>query len=218
MAQLFGPGADVVVRVVLVAIVVTPFLIVGGLYVWSGSAYHTRAGETVEQPVPFSHAHHVGELGLDCRFCHASVETGRFAGMPATQVCMTCHSQVWTNAAMLAPVRDSLARDRPIAWVRVNNLPDYVYFDHSVHVAKGVPCQACHGEVADMPLTRQAAPLTMGWCLDCHRDPGPHLRPRAAEFDTTWTDIGDPAKRGAALIAAYHVKTAGLTDCSTCHR
>ncbi|HEY3887453.1 MAG TPA: cytochrome c3 family protein [Caulobacteraceae bacterium] len=218
MAQLFGPGADVVARIVLVALVVTPFLIVGSLYVWAGSPYHTRAGETVAQPILFSHAHHVGELGLDCRFCHASVETGRFAGMPATEVCMTCHSQIWTNAPMLAPIRESLAKDQPIQWVRVNNLPDYVYFDHSVHVAKGVPCEACHGRVADMPLMRQAAPLTMGWCLDCHRNPGPNLRPREAEFDTRWTGVGDPAKRAAALMAAYHVSTAGLTDCATCHR
>jgi hypothetical protein len=218
MAQLFRPGADVAVRWALVALLAFPFVLVASLYVWAGSPYRTGQDRTIDQAVPFSHQHHVGELGIDCRFCHETVETARFAGLPPTHTCMTCHSQIWTNAAMLAPVRESLVDGKPLVWTRINNLPDYVYFDHSVHIAKGVGCASCHGPVALMPLMRQAAPLTMGWCLDCHRNPGPNLRPRSAIFDTLWKPTGDPVARGRALMAAYHVDTRGLTDCSTCHR
>ena len=136
--------------------------------------------------MPFSHQHHVGGLGLDCRYCHAGVETSPVAGLPPTHTCMTCHSQLYTQTAMLAPVRESLANNKPIHWNKVNRLPDYVYFDHSIHIAKGVGCTTCHGDVTSMPLMRQAAPLTMGWCLDCHRDPAPNLRPVADVFDPNW--------------------------------
>jgi hypothetical protein len=221
MAQLFRPGADVVLRLILVAVVCTPFLLVGGFYAFARSPYHTGAGETVEQPVPFSHQHHAADLGIDCRYCHTGVETNRVAGLPPTSTCMTCHSPVWTNAALLAPVRESLASGRPIAWVRVNNLPDYVYFDHSVHIAKGVGCVECHGQVDQMALTRQVAPLTMGFCIDCHRNPGPHLRPPAAEFNMGWQRPKTLAGRqtlAQRLMEMNRVHPAGLTDCSTCHR
>ncbi len=221
MAQLFRPGADVALRLALMAMVCAPFLLVGGLYAFASSPYHTGASETVQQRVPFSHQHHAGDLGIDCRYCHTGVETGRIAGIPPTSTCMTCHSQVWTNAALLAPVRESLAHGAPLPWVRVNNLPDYVYFDHGIHVAKGVGCSECHGRMDRMALTRQIAPLTMGFCLDCHRDPAPRLRPVGAEFDMAWTPPANGAERQALarhLMAVNRVHTAGLTDCATCHR
>ena len=174
---------------------------------------------TRDQPVPFSHEHHVGGLGLDCRYCHTSVEKARFAGLPPTETCMTCHSQIWTNAQMLAPVRASLAENKPIRWQRVHKLPGYVYFDHSIHIAKGVGCSTCHGPVHEMKLTRQAAPLTMKWCLDCHRDPAKNLRPRDAVFDPELDSLRMTSEAsGQKLIAAYHIRTDHLTDCSTCHR
>src|SRR5579875_4044435 len=217
MAQLFRPGADTVMRVALVCAVLLPFAGVALAYAVRNTPYVTEQAVTIEQPVPFSHKHHVGDLGLDCRYCHEGVTNSRFADMPPTSTCMTCHSQIWTNAAMLAPVRESLAKDRPLLWRRVNNLPDYVYFDHSIHIAKGVGCSSCHGDVKQMALTKQAQPLTMGWCLSCHRDPGKNLRPPDQIFDTSIFPHNDAAE-GARLVRFYHVRTEGLTDCSTCHR
>lgn len=216
--QIFRPGANSLSRVVLGALAAAPVLLVGMGYQITRSSYVTSQDITRRQPIPFSHAHHVGDDGIDCRYCHTSVEKARFAGMPATEVCMTCHSQLWTNAEMLAPVRKSLADNVPIRWKRVHNLPDYVYFDHSVHVTNGVGCSTCHGPIEQMKLTRQAAPLTMGWCLDCHRDPAPALRPREAVFDQTWTPPKDQAEQGRKLLAQYHIQTEHLTDCSRCHR
>src|SRR4051812_10751932 len=195
-----------------------PVVAVGLGYTLMKSPYVTNEGLTREQPVLFSHAHHVGGLGLDCRYCHTSVSTARFAGVPPTETCMTCHSQLWTNAPMLAPVRKSLASNTPIHWHRVHVLPDYVYFDHSIHVAKGVGCSTCHGAVDRMPLTRQAAPLTMGWCLDCHRDPEAALRPKDKIFDMDWTPPKDQLAQGRRLMTEYHIDTTHLTDCSKCHR
>jgi hypothetical protein len=160
----------------------------------------------------------VGDLGIDCRMCHSGVETAAFAGLPPTHTCMTCHSQVWTNAAMLAPVRDSLASGKPLHWQRVNRLPDYVYFDHSIHVAKGVGCSTCHGAVQTMALMRQEQPLTMGWCLQCHRHPEQFIRPEAEIFNMSWTPPKDQQTQGAELIRRYLIHTDHLTDCSTCHR
>jgi hypothetical protein len=218
MAQIFRPAADTILKVTLAGAAALPVLLFGSAYAIMRSPYVTDQNVVREQPVPFSHKHHVGELGLDCRYCHTSVEKTRFAGMPPTQTCMTCHSQLWTQARMLAPVRESLRTGHPIAWRRVHNLPEYVYFDHAIHVAKGVGCSTCHGRVDTMPLMRQAAPLTMSWCLGCHRVPAPKLRPLDRIFDMTWTPPPDQAERGRALMAEHHVSTAGLTDCSTCHR
>src|SRR5215472_1095117 len=176
MVQIFRPAADTVARVALVSILVVPFLAIAVAYLVMRSSYITNQNVTLEQPVPFSHEHHISGLGLDCRYCHSGVETSAVAGIPPTHTCMTCHSQLYTQAAMLAPVRQSLADGQPIRWNKVNKLPDYVYFDHSIHIAKGVGCTTCHGDVAHMPLMRQAAPLTMQWCLDCHRNPAPALR------------------------------------------
>ena len=218
MPQLFRPGADTIARTLLVGILVMPFVSIGLAYAVMRSPYITGQSVTVTQPVPFSHRHHVGGIGLDCRYCHTSAESARFAGLPPTMTCMTCHSQLYTQTAMLAPVRESLAQHRPIHWQRVNRLPDYVYFDHSIHLAKGVGCTTCHGAVAEMPLMQQAAPLTMQWCLDCHRDPKPYLRPQAAVFDPFWSAPSDQRERGRQLFADYHIKTEHLTDCSKCHR
>jgi hypothetical protein len=189
-----------------------------GLGVFYRSDYVTGAHEAVRQPVPFSHAHHVGQLGIDCRYCHQSAETAAFAGMPATQTCMNCHEQIWVGAELLKPVRESWKTGAPLRWQRVHNLPGFVYFDHSVHVAKGVGCAECHGRVDAMPLTWQEKPLTMGWCLDCHRDPAPRLRPRAEVFDMSW-ERGPDDPSGAQLAGDYRVRDAHtLTSCSTCHR
>jgi hypothetical protein len=204
--------------VVLVSVLVAPFIVIGLGYAVTRSQYVTQASITRDQPVPFSHEHHVTGLGLDCRYCHASVERSPVAGVPPTHTCMTCHSQLFTQAAMLAPVRTSLAEDRPIHWRRVNELPGYVYFDHSIHIAKGVGCVTCHGPVGAMPLMRQYQSLTMGWCLDCHRDPTPHLRPHNAVFDPEWKPPANQADEGKKLLIAYHIDIKHLTDCSVCHR
>ena len=216
--QIFRPGADTVARIVLASLAIGPALAIGGAYALMRSPYVTDQDVTRNQPVPFSHEHHVGGLGIDCRYCHTSVERARFAGLPPTETCMTCHSQLWTNAELLRPVRESLATGTPIHWQRVHNLPDYVYFDHSVHVAKGVGCSTCHGAVETMPLMRQAKPLTMAWCLGCHRDPAPELRPLGAVFDQAWTAKAGSAETGHVRLAERGIDIRRLTDCSICHR
>ena len=216
--QIFRHGANTIARLLLACIGAVPILAAGAAYQIVGSPYTTGQNVTRNQPIPFSHEHHVGGLGLDCRYCHTSVETARFAGLPPTETCMTCHSQIWTNAKMLAPVRASLAENKPIAWQRVHRLPDYVYFDHSIHIAKGVGCTTCHGPVDQMKLMRQAAPLTMQWCLDCHRNPEKAIRPREAVFDPKWTAPSNQKKAGQQLMAKYHIHVDHLTDCSVCHR
>jgi len=216
--QIFRPAANTIARVVLIAIVVGPFLLIGLAYAVMRSSYITGQNVALHQPIPFSHKHHVGDDGIDCRYCHTSVEKSAFAGLPPTTTCMTCHSQLFTNAAMLAPVRNSLAEHKPIHWQRVHRLPDYVYFDHSVHIAKGIGCTTCHGPVGTMPLMRQEAPLTMGWCLDCHRNPAPHLRPPSQIFSLNWAPPKDQLEQSKKLLVQYHIQTEHLTDCSRCHR
>jgi hypothetical protein len=218
MPQIFRPYADTVARIVLVTILVGPFVAIGIAYAVMRSEYITDQSITLNQPVPFSHVHHVGDFGLDCRYCHTGVETSTVAGIPPTHTCMTCHSQLYTQSEMLRPVRASLADNQPIRWNKVNKLPDYVYFDHSIHIAKGVGCSTCHGAVDHMPLMRQAAPLTMGWCLNCHRDPTPYLRPAADVFDPDWHASANQTQRGRMLLAHYLIDTKHLTDCSVCHR
>jgi hypothetical protein len=217
MASIFRPSANLAAATTLLA---TAAVIVGGIgWWWIGprTNYATAIGWPSHQPVPFSHQHHVAGLGIDCRFCHTSVEVSSNAGLPPTYTCMTCHSQIWTNAAVLAPVRESLANDTPIAWNRVTDLPDYVYFNHSIHIAKGVGCSSCHGDVAGMPLTYKARTLSMGFCLECHRDPASQLRPADQIYNTQWQRTSDTPPAGA-LMAAYHVGGRTLTDCSICHR
>ncbi|HEY5610574.1 MAG TPA: cytochrome c3 family protein [Thermoanaerobaculia bacterium] len=174
----------------------------------------TRQNMAIEQPVPFSHQHHVAGLGIDCRYCHTSVETSAFAGIPPTSTCMNCHAQIWTNAAMLQPVRSSFQTGAPIHWVRVHTLPDFVKFDHSIHVNKGVGCVSCHGRVDEMPLMRQAERLSMEWCLSCHRAPEKHLRPKDRVFDLAWTPENQE-ETGIELMKQYRVRK--VTHCSACH-
>jgi hypothetical protein len=213
--QLFGPRLVLGIRLGMLGLLLLfPALV--AFAVWRESAYQAL-GDPVPQPIPFSHKHHVGDDGIDCRYCHTTVETSRHAGLPATAICLSCHSQLYTDAAVLQPLRDSARTGQPIAWQRVHSLPDFVFFDHSVHVAKGVGCVECHGRIDQMPITWRSQPLQMQWCLGCHRDPGPHLRPPQQVFDMTPEPLS-PAQ-GRALAQVLHVEsTRRLTDCSTCHR
>jgi cytochrome c7-like protein len=181
-------------------------------------APHPAIGTPAEQIVPFSHKHHVGDIGLDCRYCHTAVEQSAFAGIPPTHTCMTCHSELFTQQPMLAPVVQSFASGDSLQWNRIHDLPDFVYFNHSIHIAKGVGCATCHGPIDRMPLTWRVAPLTMQWCLDCHRAPEKYLRPVERVFDMAWRPSGDQLALGRRLVAAYHIHKSSLTDCSTCHR
>ena len=220
MSQLFRPGANTLARLSLSALVLIPALLmlVGAILARSGNA--TGEGRFVEQTVPFSHQHHAGELGIDCRYCHVGVETGASAGVPPTHTCMSCHSQLWTNAELLAPVRQSMASGKPLIWKRVNKLPDYVYFDHHAHVNNGVPCAACHGDTRRMPLTRQASPMSMGWCLECHRAPEDRIVAKSREYEDEPFRKRTDRDRQAARATAMRIAHSGrkLTDCSTCHR
>jgi len=218
MAAVFGPKANLITKLVLCGGVAGLLTLAGAGWIFPSINYYTRVDFVQPQPVPFSHEHHVSELGIDCRYCHTSVEVSANAGLPATHTCMTCHSQLWTNADMLAPVRQSLARGEPIRWNRVYDLPDYVFFNHSIHVAKGVGCAECHGRVDKMALMRSEHPLQMRWCLECHRNPEEHLRPKEAIFSMTWK-ADDQAALGARLAKEYQLRsTADLTSCNTCHR
>ena len=195
--------------------------LVGLLLVGSGlvrSSYLTRQDLNLEQPVPFSHRHHAGQLGIDCRYCHDTVEYAASAGYPPTHTCMTCHSQLWTNAEALAPVRASLATDTPLAWNRVHDLPDFVYFNHSIHVQRGVGCETCHGPVIDMVRVYQAEMLNMGWCLECHRHPWRHLRPKEHVFEFRWQPPAEQEELGRELVARYGIEPAELDSCYICHR
>jgi hypothetical protein len=180
------------------------------------SPYVTEAGVIREQPIPFSHQHHVGDVGLDCRYCHTSVEVSPFAGMPATKVCMNCHSQLWSQSPMLEPVRASFRTGKPLRWTRVHDLPDFAYFDHSIHVKKGIGCVSCHGRVDRMPLMWRENTLLMEWCLDCHRHPEQHVRPLDEVFSMDWRPPPDRQQLADALIREYHVHR--KTDCYDCHR
>jgi len=185
-------------------------------YAVNKSPYITDVNVAQNQPVPFSHKHHAGELGIDCRYCHTSVEDSSFAGIPPTATCMTCHSQIWATSPMLEPVRASYRTDRSIEWTRVNALPDFVYFNHSIHVHKGIGCTTCHGPIAEMPLTWRAQTLQMDWCLGCHREPEKYVRPKKEVFNPFYQPPADQLTLGRKLVAEYKIQR--LTNCSTCHR
>jgi cytochrome c7-like protein len=180
------------------------------------SPYVTQAGVAREQPVPFSHAHHVAGMGIDCRYCHASVETSATAGIPPTKTCMNCHAQIWSDSPTLEPVRESFRTEKSIEWVKVHDLPDFVYFNHGAHVNQGVGCTTCHGRVDQMPLMWQESSLTMEWCLDCHRQPERYLRPREQVFNAAYEPPADQLALGRSLVKEYGIHT--RTSCSTCHR
>jgi len=195
------------------------FLVAGllwGIATFNRSAYMTQERVARTQPVQFSHKHHVGELGIDCRYCHTTVETAARATVPPTETCMSCHSQIWLQSPFLEPVRASFRSDRSIQWVKVHDLADFVYFNHGVHIQKGIGCVSCHGRVDRMNQVWQEASLQMEWCLDCHRDPARYVRPREHIFDLAWQQPADQPELGAELVRRYEVHT--RTDCSTCHR
>ena len=216
MAQVFPRGANALARVSLVSAVVAPFVLFGAVYFFERSPYVTGAGVPIEQPIPFSHKHHVGDDGIACEYCHTTVATSSFAGMPSSETCINCHSQVWNQSDALAPVRLSVQTGRPINWERVHALPDYVYFDHSIHVQKGVACETCHGRVDEMPTVMKVASLQMQWCVDCHRDPTANLRPREDVTVMGWQPPSNLDELQRQLALENHVQS--RTDCSTCHR
>jgi len=218
MAQLFKPRANSIARLSLTCLVVALAAAGTALYAFGRTTFYTKVNVPIEQPVPFSHQHHVAGLGIDCRYCHTSVEQSSFAGVPPTETCMTCHSQVWKDAPVLQPVRDSWQTGAPIKWTRVHDLPDYVYFNHSIHVSKGIGCESCHGRVDRMPLTWKTQTLYMRWCLDCHRQPQNFLRPMNEVTDMKYRSPAHQFAFGQQLVRQNQVKTAGLTDCYTCHR
>ena len=214
MAALFPPWTNTATRVVLIALAVGA---IGGLatpMVCARMPASTGQADPALQPVWFDHRHHVRDDGIDCLYCHEGAEKSPYAGVPAADRCMGCHSQIWNDSSLLAAVRNSAATGAPIRWQRVHSLPDFVYFDHSIHVNKGIGCVSCHGRVDEMAAVYQVAPLTMGWCLDCHRDPVPALRPRDQITSMTWA-ADSPAETNG-LAAQYHTRR--LTHCSACHR
>jgi hypothetical protein len=209
---LFTARATHAVRLALAGLVLVTTTAGVSVYHYYHSPYWSRVGLAPDQPVLFSHRHHAGELRIDCRFCHTSVETSASAGMPSTQTCLTCHSQLFHDAPMLAPVMASAEKNRPLAWSRVNTLPDHVHFNHSIHVAKGIACASCHGEVADMALTAKARALSMRECIACHRDPAPQ---QVAAGDVFSAHPARPDAAARLRLPALHARP--LTNCSTCH-
>jgi len=230
--QIFHRSTNTISRATIYEIV---FLIAALL--WAAlelqrSPYITYARVARPQPAPFSHQHHVAGLGIDCRYCHTSVETSSFAGIPPTKTCMNCHSQIWAGAALLEPVRESFRTGKSLVWTRANDLPDFVYFNHSIHISKGVGCNTCHGPVDRMPLMYNEASLQMEWCLECHRAPEKFLRPRdqvfnmryeppssAKPIDLDGKQYVDQLSLGTDLVKKYKLRTVtAITSCSTCHR
>jgi hypothetical protein len=216
MAQIFHPAFNAISRVSIFGGV---FIIAGLCWVMGEvyrSPYVTQASVARDQPLPFSHKHHVGDLGMDCRYCHTGVEDSSFAGLPATKTCMNCHSQIWASSPVLEPVRRSFQSGEPLVWTRVHHLPDYVYFNHSIHVSKGIGCVTCHGQVGEMPLISQQHSLYMEWCLECHRHPEGFVRPRESVFEAKPKPSTDPLRTGLALVERYDIQN--RTDCVDCHR
>ena len=219
MAQIFHRSTNTFSRITIYGAIFVVGFLGWGFATLDRSHYSTRQDEIREQPIPFSHKHHVGDDGIDCRYCHTTVETSSFANIPPTKICMNCHSEIWSTSPMLEPVRESFRSGTSILWTRVHDLPDYVYFNHSIHVNKGVGCETCHGRVDRMPLMYQQNTLQMQWCLGCHRDPAPNLRPREKVFTMGYEPPDDGGAMGRRLMAEYKIQDARtLTSCSTCHR
>jgi hypothetical protein len=216
MSALFPPAWNTIVRVAALGLLAAPVIAVGALYVYAFSPLYTGQRDQIEQVIQFDHRHHVTDDGIDCRYCHSSVERSPYAGIPPTETCMNCHAQVWNKSPLLDEVRARYFTDRAIPWNRVHRLPNFVYFNHSIHVNKGVGCVTCHGRVDRMALVEQMAPLTMSWCLDCHRDPAKHLRPVDLITDMTWEPDVNRDQFGRELMTKYDVHT--RTSCTTCHR
>ncbi len=219
MSQLFHRHSNIYSRLSIVALGVFAAglgAVIGLVHLGS---FYTNQDVYVEQPIQFSHAHHVGGIGIDCRYCHTSVEVAPSAGIPPTKTCINCHSQIWNTSPYLEPVRASFRDDKPLRWLRVHDLPDFVYFNHSIHVKKGVGCETCHGRVDRMPLMLQKSSLQMEWCLNCHRDPAQYLRPREELVTMGYRPAGDQHEIGTRLMKEYKIAdTRHLTNCSVCHR
>ena len=219
MPQIFHRSFNTISRLTIFGAVFILAWLCWFLAVLYRSSYVTESHIAYVQPVPFSHEHHAGQLGIDCRYCHTSVEESSFAGIPPTKTCMNCHQQIWVGSAMLEPVRESYRRGESIPWERIHNLPQFVYFDHHIHINKGVGCVTCHGRIDEMPFTYQDKSLFMDWCVSCHRDPRPNLRPREYIFNMTWEPSADQPKLGEELLKRYRIRDADqLTSCSRCHR
>jgi hypothetical protein len=218
MSQIFKSHTNLVVRILLLAGLAGVMGTFVFWTVWKWSDWETQVGTAQAQPVPFSHQHHVSGLGMDCRYCHTSVTRSAFAGLPPTHTCMTCHSQIWKDSPMLKPVRDSFAQGTQLRWNRVHRLPHYVYFNHQIHVNKGVGCTSCHGQIDQMPLTSKTQPFYMKDCLACHRDPAKKLRPLNEVFNQNWIAPKNQLEQGAKLVHEYQIPKKRLTDCVTCHR
>lgn len=247
MPQLFSPGANTKAKLTLTLLAILPVAVLFGGSLVSRSPVNTSVGVARNQPVPFSHKHHVKELGLDCRFCHVSVEKSKFASVPPSETCMTCHSQIWTNSPALEPMRKSFAEGTPVVWEKVNKLPEFVYFDHSIHIGRGLNCNTCHGAVQDMQMTAKGHSFSMSWCLECHREPEKYLRksdaggsaadqafelyrkmqlnpgemtPRELQLMEGNARSEDPKDiaEGEALLTKYKVNKKQLMDCWICHR
>jgi hypothetical protein len=219
MSQLFHRYSNIYSRLSILALLVVVGTLGGVIALLNWSGYNTGQSVVVQQPIQFSHAHHVGGMGIDCRYCHTSVEDSAFANIPPTKTCMNCHSQIWTNAPILEPVRASFRDNTPLQWTRVHDLPDFVYFNHSIHVKQGVGCATCHGPVDRMPLMYQEATLMMSWCLDCHRNPAKYVRPRDQVYNMAWAPPADDPELGQRLVREYRISSVEqLTNCSTCHR
>ncbi len=216
MASLFRPHHNVLARLSLLLLAGGAVGGLGGVFFYVRSPLARGMQDPIEQPIQFDHRHHTRDEGIDCRFCHNTVEKSPHAGIPETQLCLNCHSQIWNQSPLLEPVRKSFFEGRPINWKKVNDVPDFVYFNHSIHVAKGVGCVTCHGRVDLMPAVEKANPLTMSWCLDCHRNPEKNLRPVSEVTNMEWKPEGDPVEVGHALKEQNQVLT--RTSCTTCHR
>ena len=215
MAQLFTKKANIVPLYLLFALIIIVVVMTGIFWYW-GSPYYTDVGYQPEQPVPYSHKFHVGELGMDCRYCHTGVEISAVAGIPPTQTCMNCHVMVKPTSDSLKVVKDSWDNNKPIQWVRVHKSPDYVYFDHSAHVNVGVGCKTCHGRIDRMNVVMQSEPLSMSWCLDCHRNPEEHLRPVSEITNMDW--LPDESQKEFAQQMIQNLNITPPTGCQGCHR
>lgn len=228
MSQIFRRSTNYISKFTIYGAVFLIGIVVWLLLEFNRSSYYTQAFFAREQPVQFSHKHHVGDDGIDCRYCHTTVEKAAFAGIPSTKTCMNCHTQIWADSPYLEPVRASWRTGKSIRWKRVHDLPDFVYFNHSIHVNKGVGCSTCHGRVDLMPLTHQVASLNMEWCLACHRNPEQFIRPKEEVFTMDWPPANNGKSegdqwhqeiKGPQLVKEYGIKgIAPMTDCNTCHR
>jgi hypothetical protein len=216
MAQLFRPRATTIFRSAIVLVLLGAAGAAALTLVWARLGSTWNVGQPAPQPIPFRHDLHAGSLGIDCRYCHSTVERAAFAGMPTAQTCLSCHSQVWSGASVLEPLRTAVALDQAIVWGSVHRLPDFAYFHHGVHVANGVACETCHGRVDQMTETVKVNTLSMGWCLDCHRNPVPHLRPKEAVFAMGYEPHGRALPDDIRVF--YREAARRLTSCSTCHR